>query len=317
MVQTRQTARTKSVRVEADAVLGSARPWGQVSKFLDSIERSERWQSEAGSFTEWLHSVAQKASVNQSVLWRYLTAGRYYEQIRKTLPSRLAPPLDKLPNEVSSESLELLSKLARVVPADTLRSLTERVLSGEMSRNHLRETWKTFRPVLKGRNARGRGTAAPKINLKDEQQRGEQTEALIRTTLVNGSPKWTGVESPAVYRVFSEPRHIPTGIRFDLMAVVQETANSPLLMLGVEVKFIHHRSDIASLRAEFERLVPYCDRLWLAANDIDIKTLSIPAFVGVLCLRDGVLEAARRAKPSANLGARTGEMAKNILARII
>lgn len=123
--------------MELAAVLrGDARTWAEIGRLLGSVEMHGLWREEAGSFTEWLRRFAQQLGKRgESSFWRYLTAGRYYIELRKQLLSRnvQCPLLQDLPERVSPENLELLSKLERVAPPDVMHNLSERVVAGVAS----------------------------------------------------------------------------------------------------------------------------------------------------------------------------------------
>lgn len=111
---------------------GQSRSWAHIGYLLDRIDQTDYWRNEAKSFTEWLKGHAESLGLKESTLWRYLTAGRYYIKLREALTGRgvSCPPLGELPDKVSPENLELLSKLARVAPDNALQRLAEQVISG-------------------------------------------------------------------------------------------------------------------------------------------------------------------------------------------
>jgi hypothetical protein len=294
------------------------RSWAQVSWVLDQVERAGYWEGRAQSFSEWLTSTAAKIGMKESSLWRYLSAGRYYQKLRKALQGGNVPcpPLEKLPETISPESLEILAKIERVAPKKLFEDVGERVLGGSVTRHQLREIWQTYRPVLEGRTARGRGMAAPRINPADERQREMQKEATALTTLTSAGPEWTGIKDAQFYRTIGDvtvPKAGPEKHGFDMLALVRETEDSPVMMMGVQIKTMTKVVFIDSLAW-------YCDRLWLMlVAKAKIRDVAyVPEFVGILRADAGKLKVERPATDAyPGLGAKTGEVAKELLVRVL
>jgi hypothetical protein len=296
------------------------RSWAQVSWILDQVERTGYWQGRAQSFSEWLESTAPKIGVKPSSLWRYLSAGRYYQKLRPVLRARNipCPPLEKLPETVSPENLEILAKLERVVPRKPFQHLGERALSGSVARHELRDIWKTYRHVLEGRTARGRGTAKPRVNPADARQIEMQRQATTLTTLMSSGPQWMGIDNPYFYYAMSEvsiPKAGPKKDGFDMLALVRETEESPMMMIGVAVKTVI-ASDVVVM---LDSLAWYCDRLWLAlVGKAKIPDMAyVPEFVGILRVDAGKLNVERAAAASPSSGFKTCELAKELLMRVL
>jgi hypothetical protein len=303
--------------VRAHVTSGS---WGQVSAILIKAERTGEWQSGAGSFTEWLESVGREIGVKEATLWRYLSAGRYYQDLRKTLRNRItAPVLGQLSAAVSPENIELLEKLERVIPKDLFADFSERVVTGNIKRRELREMWNVYRHVLEGRNARGRGKTRPRIDPRDPWQSELQAQAKV-VTLLSAKPNWTGTSSPHFFHVVREIKIEQIDARFDVLALVRETRQSRLLFFGVEVISsvdvkIPEISWKLSRLSRLSRLYPYCDRVWLALAQKPENALlkRIPEFIGILYVENGEIIVKRAAGPSRLLGAKTGETAKELI----
>lgn len=221
--------KNKAVANELAALVrGKPRSWAQVGWVLDQAERTGYWEGRAQSFSEWLTSTSSKIGMKDSSLWRYLTAGRYYQKLRETLQGRNipCPPLEKLPETISPESLEILAKIERAAPKTLFEDVGERVLCGSVTRHELREIWKTYRPVLEGRTARGRGMTAPRINPGDERQLEMQKEATALTALMSAGPEWTGIKDAQFYYTIGDVPVPKTGLEkraFDMLALVRET----------------------------------------------------------------------------------------------
>ena len=191
----------KQIEKELAAIeRGEARTWGQTAVLLDKIDTGGYWHRDSDSFTEWLGKHAQIFGVKPAMLWRHLTSGRYLKQLRDSAAARnvAIPTLDLLPNSVSSESVELLAKLERIMPQADFEKLLQRMLEGDARRAELRSLWEAYRPVLGGKTARGRGVIAPRINRQDPEQYQSLMEANFLSALKAAGSAWTGVQEKYV-----------------------------------------------------------------------------------------------------------------------
>ncbi len=298
--------------------------WPRIGRVLDEAESREYWQAEgAPSFTVWVRSLAKSLGRKERIFWRYLAAARFYEQqLRPLLLDRkvAAPPLTELPDGVSPEKLELLSKLARVAPDEILEPLGRRVVQGEISRAELTRAWEAFRPALGGRTARGRSTIEPHINEQDPDQYAGQRKAIVCHGLQAAGPQWTGWEHPESYEVLLQVRpepgpELPVGYVFDAVAVVVPRVG-PVELHGVEVEgMISHDSP----QIELNQAAGYCDYFWVArskeAGTADLKR--IPEGIGLLVDRGGRLEVKRRATRTSEGGRYREHLLAGLLARAI
>jgi hypothetical protein len=299
--------------------------WAVIGLILDRVEREKYWARDARSFSEWLRSFAPKIGMKETSLWRYLGATRYYRKLRKDG----SPSLARIPKDVSAENLELLEKLERVVPEDEFEAMAKRVLAGEVERNELRELWRTYRPILRGRTARGKGVIVPRIDPKDREQLMDQKEAWALTTLMAAGPEWTGIEHPDFYKCVREvilprwpgvePRHVydpKEGVRYrpvvDMLAVVRKSPDSAVILVGVQVF-----SDLKTSTA-LASLAPYCDRLYVALLGKEELSDQVPEFVGILRLLTGSVQVEREPRPGFAVAAtKSGELAKELLPHLL
>jgi hypothetical protein len=283
--------------------------WTLIGRILDQVDHEKDWAYDARSFSEWMKSFALDIGMNESSLWRYLSAIRYYDKLRKNLNLR-----KELPDSVSAEGLELLEKLERVVPKKDFEEVAGRVLGGDVKRNDLRELWKTYRPILTGRTARGKNVITPRVDPMDREQRILQTEARVLTTLMAADPEWTGLHDLQFYHPMREvvlPRRAGLETpRFDMLAIARKAVESPIVLIAVEI--CTRIKDFSSL----DSVAPYCDRLWVAlvGKEKIPDEARLPEFVGILRVKAGGLRVERAAgEDSPGLGAKTGEMVKELL----
>lgn len=288
--------------------------WALIGMILDQVDREKYWARDARSFSEWMKSFAPKIGMNESSLWRYLSASRYYQKLRKDLNLGKDRSLARLAESVSAENLELLEKLERVVPKKEFQEVTGRVLGGDLKRNELRELWKTYRPILAGRTARGKNVEAPRVDLMDREQRIFQTKARMLTTLMAAGPEWTGLHDPQLYHPMREVTLPTSATRLDMLVIARKTVASPVMLIAVEIcGRITNFSALASF-------APYCDRLWVAFSGKE-KTpdeARLPEFVGILRVEAGGPRVERAAgEDFPGLGAKTGDMVKELLPRLL
>jgi hypothetical protein len=141
------------------------RRWQHVATLLMRVERERLWQTRATSFSAWLKTIARRADLEESALWRCLKAGRIY--LEATGESDIAPDV-----AVSAESLELADKIGRHAPKGVTADVLLRTVDGELTRTELRKMWSTYRPAAGGATARGR--------LPDDPEAREETLAARR-----------------------------------------------------------------------------------------------------------------------------------------
>jgi hypothetical protein len=302
----------------AALVQQQASSWALIGMILDQVDREKYWARDARSFSEWMKSFAPRIRMNESSLWRYFSASRYYQKLRKDLNLGKDRSLARLAENVSAENLELLEKLERVVPKKEFEEVAGRVLGGDLKRNELRELWKTYRPILTGRTARGKNVKVPRVDPMDREQRVLQTEARALATLMAAGPEWTGLHDPHFYYPMREvrlPRGVdPRGTRFDMLAIARKTVESPVMLIAVEIC-----SRIKNFSA-LDSLAPYCDRLWVAlvGKEKIPDEARLPEFVGILRVEAGSLRVERAAgEEFPGLGAKTGDMVKELLPRLL
>jgi hypothetical protein len=302
---------------------GEVRSWAQIGLLLDQVDHSGYWQKSSGSFTEWLKALSPSLNLKEASLWRYLTAARYYQELRKTLIASgvSIPSLDELSDKVSPENIEILSKLARVMPDDVFRKIAQQVVASTVTRAELRETWLAYRPVLEGRTARGKGVAVPKINPADSFQSESMLEAQIFTALSANGSEWTGIERPDRYELFMHvspelPLNARQRFTFDAVAAVRAHKSAPLTFHGIEIKgsYLISRSTYELL----ERQTPFCDFLWVATHGrtSELSMECIPEHVGLMIADGNSIQVIRPAQRSQQSGHYTGELAKGLLVKV-
>ncbi len=313
------------LRKELRALKSGRRPaWPRIGHLLDAADSSGFWETQgAASFTQWVRSLARSLGRKERIFWRYLTAARFYEKrLRPLLTHRkfAAPPLTELPDVVSPENLELLSKLARVAPEEVLDPLGRRVVQGEITRAELNRAWQAFRPALGGRTARGRGMRKPRLDRDDPHQYESQLKATVYHALQVVGAQWTGYKNPVSYEVFFQvrPERVPQQTFsdvFDVVAVVR-SQEGPVELHGVEVigKFSSE-----SLQPKLSHAAEYCDYFWVARSEeaADVDLSRIPESIGLLVARGGWIQVVRRATRTSQSGRYRENLLAGLLAQAI
>lgn len=305
----------------AEISSGGIVSWSRVGALLDRVDQEGYWRNESSSFTEWVKLFSSKLGLKEGSIWRMLTSSRFYVELQKDLTSRgiYAPPLDQLSNSVSPEKLELLDKVRRVARQDITDSIASRVIDDSITRNELRSTWETYRPVLDGRTARGRGVEAPRFDQTDPNQNFNYHEAAVMAALQAAGPNWTGVPHPATYRIFTHVRPRQRdgeqlAYEFDAVVVVRAKPTSPIVFHGIEIRSNHllelPRFDECRRLAE-----PFCDYFWIAFCSRNFADLD--SGIGILTAFDSTVEVVRPPTRNANSATRTGDLAKELLQRLL
>jgi len=298
-----------------------ARAWGQIGHLLNKVEQSGYWRNDAHSFTEWVTAQSKAFGLKKGTFFRCLTAGRYYEVLRKKLVNEKnnVPLLDKLPDSVSPENLELLSKLERVTPPDLFQDLARKTLSSTITRTELRTIWQAYRPILAGRTAQGRGVSAPQFNPADRRQYASLLEAQVLTALTSRSTGWSGIKSPALYEVFMEvtpefKQQSHYAFAFDAIVLIRDNPASPIIVHGIEVT-----SGFAlGITSKLNDRAPFCDRLWIAVHEeAKIQQKEVPDYVGILRLSNQELHVERPTQSCAVSGTRTEELIIGLLLKVL
>ncbi len=305
----------------AEVSSGAPVAWTRVGAVLDRVDQEGYWRNESSSFTEWVKFFSSKLGLKEGSVWRMLTSSRSYIELQKDLTSRgiNAPLLNQLSTSVSPEKLELLDKLRRVAKQDITDSIASRVIEDSITRDELRATWETYRPVLDGRTARGRGVEPPRFDPTDQNQFSSYHAVEVMSALQAAGPHWTGKSHPATYRIFTrvrpERRDDDKSIfELDVVAVVREKKTSPIIFHGIEIRgpqFLAY-SKIDKFRKMAE---PYLDYYWIASAVHTIDELE--SGVGLLSAFGTTVTVLRPAICNTSNATRKGDLAMGLLQRLL
>jgi hypothetical protein len=67
----------------------SIQKWGVMADYLIEIEQYLEW-TQRQSMTSWINDYAEKNNKQSSSIWRLLTAGKYYRDLRVEIVAQLA-----------------------------------------------------------------------------------------------------------------------------------------------------------------------------------------------------------------------------------
>ncbi len=303
----------------ATLVQGDVRTWARIGLLLEHVEKSGYWKNSSESFSEWLRTFGPSVNLKEASLWRYFTAARYYVQLRHTLLGKdiSCPALFELPDNVSPENLELLSKLARVVPDDVLQNLAQQVVTGKVTRADLREKWQAYRTVLGGRTSRGKGVPIPRIDKADPQQFDSLLEAQVITALSMGGGEWIGIKHPHLYELLRNVRvESSEKFIFDAVAILRRKKTDPLEFHGIEITGHYYNTN---QMMTLQRNLSYCDYLWLAFHEHSSRIFEgfKPVHIGLIVVDDNGVRVLRHAKRTDESGIHSGDLAKGLLLKAL
>lgn len=300
------------------------RPWAEIGAALDQVEKEKAWETAAGSFSSWLQQLAVQLGLKKASLWRYLSAVRFYEQLRAELADRNIdlPLREALPTSVSAENIELLAKLYRVLDKNEADTLVQRTLKGTVTRDELRHHWQAYRLALGGRTARGIGALVPSVDPTDSGSAHSILRAKLLSSIRNGGAGWTGISDPDLFKIFPKveswfyDRSIKAETRIDITILMRPKADAEFEFHGLVVvdRDLQHRHVLA-----VDKFAPFYNRLWIATVPTYTKAdeLLLPESVGLLFLVNDRIEAVKRAHPSVVSDLNSGLMAKSLLAELL
>lgn len=293
--------------------------WGQVSAYLLEVERNGSWKNSARTYTEWAKGFAQQRGCTVTLLWRYKSAGKFYNSRSEALLNRgiKLPKLDKLSPSVSAEAVELLAKISRVAPANILNPIEAKTLLGQIQKKEVREVWNAYAPLLEGKTARGRGVAAPKLVVFAL----SRVESDVLIGLKRSKGRWLP-DQPAIFEVYSgaelqsEVRQINSIC--DAIILSRTDKTSPVEIHAIEIA--HHIGYWEFTDQYKEWLNSIVDLAWIVCpikwNALELE--KVPAHIGVLLVSpSGKVRVLRQAVRNTSKKSEGEMFARALLARAL
>lgn len=260
------------------------------------------WSATHPSFSSWVADLALSLKRSEATVWRALSAGRYYNELRAEFGARGVelPRLGSTQLAATPESLELADKISRVAPAELVQQITQKVVEGKISRRELRTYWETYRPVLKGLTARGRNVEAPRFNPRSIDMLSSRLDADCIAGLIQEGAAWLGVAKAHIYKVI--PVSGSLGPRLgvqcmpDVIVLYQPSPKDPLQVHGIE----------AASRPDHNAVIRYyrmrgigVDYFWIATpTETESRSADRSQEIGLLEANPKGVKVVRRAGPA-------------------
>jgi hypothetical protein len=274
-------------------------PWGRISADLLEAELAQSWRAAHTSFSKWLVAQAAEQGKSQQAFWRYLAAGKEYRSRRQALARRgvRLPKLEELPQGVSAESIELLTKIERIAPAKLVTDIERDVLTGQIEKKVLRGIWESYSPLLKGKTARGRASRATPLRAS----RGERQVSDVLASLRLSKGKWLAKEI-SLYELYIATEVSSSGsvgaLRCDALIVSRIDSGAEVQIHGLVV--FAPGQEFLEAAARAQDLATAVDRLWvvtdrsISAADLekfpdDVGALKVSLKGGVTVLKNAAL----------------------------
>ncbi|MGE4319548.1 MAG: hypothetical protein AB7E96_11690 [Deferribacterales bacterium] len=266
--------------------------WIELCFLLQQIRDSRYWHGQAVSISHWFRDNREIFNKPASALWRILSSGKYVGELReKLLKYEIEiPTLEKLNPKISPESIEILSKLERVLKEDMFIPLAQRVFNDDIPRAELRKIWTTYRPILGGQTARGQFSFAnriPKANYEDRKQQILFDESVAIEFMQNHFNEIIKCERPQIIQF--QDRLTPDDINGEKHMFTGVVLVKPVKGSIVYHGFLFYTYELVYRfrTSVYEEL--YCNYLWLLIqpkpdepNFYENLFRDLPYYMGVL-----------------------------------
>lgn len=291
--------------------------WRTAGLLIDKVEREGSWAANHPSFTRFVEDLAQRTGRSPNLLWRAYGAVRTWRalspKVAEALGFEVPGEVDRLPQHITPEIVELLEKMSRVARQEDWKLVVEGAVSGGMTRDILRARWAAMRSSLKGRTRRGRGVATPVlVRISPEPEPSD-----IDLAIVAAGPACLGHPHPAGWAMFRDvqlavpDRLIPPTLQF--VFAIQPAKADPVELHGV-ISYNWNMS--LQQRRELARdCGDFVDFFWFAEisdTDISEQLANVP-HAGLLLYDDGDLHIAVTPWPDPKSGRFIADLAKALL----
>lgn len=268
---------------------GEIKTWATIGKLLISVEHHEIWKEKEESFTQWLRSFSKKIKKTESLLWRWLTASKYYNNVialELTSNEIDAPDLLDLPIHVSPDNIELLSKIHKGIPKDILLDFAKRIMTGEIKRAELRAIYITLRSSKKHLNEKSDlfilKTKFFNALMKLKKQFKERDYPDINGIRKIENFSCIEYSYKTLFHVkFKEP--YKGSCSLDCVVILYDKGEEEFAINGVKIIDAIDKS----LIKEIEILKKCCEFIWVVIPNKNIVDLqNLPEEIGILTLDD-------------------------------
>jgi hypothetical protein len=283
--------------------------WTKTAQLLIEVDRNKLYRTKTKFFTQYLRQLAYDLGIHESNLWRIKKAGEYYLKLHNTDDCNVIQEATASP-----EQIEILLKISTVAPPDIVQHLEEKVITGETTRDELREIWKNYRPIREGKTERGGKPQKPlnkedeyyQLNLFNQSTKTVKVTKSTKTKLVTiniiealKNPQWAidtlNINNLNDFHIFNEVA-IKSGSsrnprRIDVVGMLKEPQELLPTVIGVEIK-----ASIHDLKRDmkFTEYMPFCHYFYLAVPNeqamIEAAASVITPDIGILCITDKVVD---------------------------
>lgn len=134
-------------------------PWTVVGTTLVELDAAGYPDYHQGQ-DPWLDTVIKPLGIKRASGWRFRAIARDWPWLTEQLRGAgvTVPNLPDLDPRVSPEQLEILVRLVKTADADIWAPLAHSILNRSTTLQEVRRTWSHYRPVLRGKTARGRSS---------------------------------------------------------------------------------------------------------------------------------------------------------------
>lgn len=284
--------------------------WTKFYILMKEIEEKQLYKElNLNSFTAWVKSFSIKNKIHESVIWNRKKAGKVYENyvsIQKDKGLEVAP-VERA--QIGVDSLVLLDKIAK---RDNKlgAELTEKAIQKEITREDLRNAYKTIRGDLHKNKVDNKLST---LSEKAEESIIKIKETITASKIVAAlsKPRWLGEECSrkAFKSAYEQDKYktltefpVYTGTtsksrRIDVLVAenlrVKEHFN--LNIHGIEIKV--SKSDLVN-DMKYSEYAEFVNYLWLAipSDLLEVSETIAPKNIGILIYKNDKIEIQREAE---------------------
>ena len=285
--------------------------WAKFYLLMKEIEEKQLYRElNLNSFTAWVKSFSIKNKIHESVIWNRKKAGKVYENyvlVQKEKGIEVAP-LEKA--KIGVDSLVLLDKISKR-DKNLGAQLTEKAIQKEISREDLRNAYKTIRGDLQKNKADDKKTITLSEKAEESIIKIKETIAASKIVAALAKPRWLGeecnrkafkgayeqdkykalTEFPVYTGTTSKSRRIDVLVAENLR--VKEHFN--LNLHGIEIKV--SKSDLVN-DIKYTEYAEFVNYLWLAIPEdlLEVAEIVVPKNIGILIYKNDRINIKREAE---------------------
>lgn len=286
--------------------------WTHFYLIMKEIEAKELWKEiSEKSFTSWVKNFCIKNKIHESIIWNRKKAGKVYETYEKVKRERGEEVIPLEHAKVSVDALVLLDKINKRSP-ELATELTEKAINNEITREDLRNAYKTIRGDIQPGVNKLKST-----NLNEKESKNESSINITAALIVNAlsNSEWLGVTQirkpfktsfeQDKYKLFTEfPVFTGTSKksrRIDVLISENLTSESwELNVHAIEIKV--NKYDLLNDK-KYSEYADFADYVWLAVPRELVRFAMETKFdnCGIIAINNNDIEIVEQAKYSPGL----------------